>query len=131
MHKANIELWQHHHVFNPVKKESERKTLFVVIITVLMMITEILAGWWFKSMALFADAMTSVLAIVALLGAKFMHWNFLDPFMGIVGAILILRWTYFLLKDSGSVLLDRELNAHLIYKIHAGNIYSTIVGYPI
>jgi cation diffusion facilitator family transporter len=57
-----------------------------------------------------ADAMTSVLAIVALLGGKFMQWNWLDPMMGIVGAGLILRWTYDLLKETGSILLDREMD---------------------
>ncbi len=55
-----------------------------------------------------ADAMTSVLAIVALLGGKYLHWNWLDPLIGILGAIMILRWTHSLLLDTGSILLDRE-----------------------
>lgn len=54
-----------------------------------------------------ADAMTSVLAIAALLGGKFFHWNWLDPAMGIVGAVLIVRWTYLLLAETGAILLDR------------------------
>ncbi|OGV70948.1 MAG: hypothetical protein A2283_17375 [Lentisphaerae bacterium RIFOXYA12_FULL_48_11] len=57
-----------------------------------------------------ADAMTSVLAIVALLGAKFLKWNWLDPVMGILGAVLIIRWTYLLLSETGSILLDREMH---------------------
>jgi cation diffusion facilitator family transporter len=44
-----------------------------------------------------ADAFTSVLAIVALLGAKYLKFNWLDPFMGILGAGLILRWSFLLL----------------------------------
>lgn len=64
-----------------------------------------------------ADALTSVLAIVALLGGKFMHWNALDPLMGIVGSILILRWTYTLLQDTGSILLDRETHDDLAAEI--------------
>ncbi|MGQ9600718.1 MAG: cation transporter [Anaerolineae bacterium] len=36
-----------------------------------------------------ADAMTSVLAIVALIGGRLLHWNWLDPTMGIVGAVVI------------------------------------------
>lgn len=64
-----------------------------------------------------ADALTSVLAIVALLGAKYMNWVFLDPVMGIVGAALILKWTFSLLRDSGSVLLDREVNSNLAGRI--------------
>ena len=55
-----------------------------------------------------ADALTSVLAIAALVGGKFWHWNWLDPATGIVGAVLILRWTVLLLRDTGSILLDRE-----------------------
>ena len=57
-----------------------------------------------------ADAMTSLLAIIALLGGKFLQWNWLDPAMGIVGAIMILRWTYVLLTQTGSILLDSEAN---------------------
>jgi cation diffusion facilitator family transporter len=60
-----------------------------------------------------ADALTSVFAIFALLGAKFLHFNFLDPFMGIVGAGLIIRWSFSLLKDTSSILLDRQVNAPL------------------
>ena len=55
-----------------------------------------------------ADAMTSVFAIAALLGGKFLQWNWLDPIMGIVGAVMIVRWTYSLLAETGSILLDRE-----------------------
>lgn len=64
-----------------------------------------------------ADALTSVLAIVALLGAKYMNWNWLDPMMGIVGAILILRWTRSLLRETGGILLDHETNDELSEEI--------------
>ena len=60
-----------------------------------------------------ADALTSVLAIIALLGAKYMRWNWLDPAMGIVGAVLILRWTRALLGETGGILLDHETNDDL------------------
>lgn len=55
-----------------------------------------------------ADALTSVLAIVALAGGAFLGWGFLDPLMGIVGAALITRWSVDLLRESGRVLLDRQ-----------------------
>jgi cation diffusion facilitator family transporter len=55
-----------------------------------------------------ADALTSVLAIVALLAAKFYGANWLDPFMGIVGAALVARWSYGLIRESAKVLLDRQ-----------------------
>jgi cation diffusion facilitator family transporter len=53
-----------------------------------------------------ADAMTSVLAIGALLAARVWGWNWLDPAVGLVGAGLILSWAWGLLKDSGAMLLD-------------------------
>jgi len=53
-----------------------------------------------------ADAMTSVLAIVALLAGRYLGWVWLDPLMGIVGAIVIARWSYTLIKSSAAVLLD-------------------------
>ena len=58
-----------------------------------------------------ADALTSVLAIVALFFGKYFGWNWLDPLIGIVGAILIARWSYGLLKDTSSILLDRDIDS--------------------
>jgi cation diffusion facilitator family transporter len=64
-----------------------------------------------------ADAFTSVLAIIALLGAKYFEFNWLDPFMGIVGAGLILRWSFYLLKDTGLILLEREMDDPIVNEI--------------
>lgn len=58
-----------------------------------------------------ADAMTSVLAIVALVAGKYWGWNWLDPLMGIVGAIIITRWSLGLLKQTGPILLDASIDA--------------------
>lgn len=55
-----------------------------------------------------ADALTSVLAIVALLAGRFYGWMWLDPVIGIVGALVIARWSVGLLRSAGSVLLDME-----------------------
>lgn len=54
-----------------------------------------------------ADALTSVLAIVALLAGRYLGWVWLDPVMGIVGGIVIGRWAWGLMRDSASVLLDQ------------------------
>ena len=56
-----------------------------------------------------ADAITSVLAIVALVLGKLLGWNWLDPIMGIVGAIIITRWSYGLLKQTSPILLDASI----------------------
>jgi len=53
-----------------------------------------------------ADALTSLLAIAALLGGRYFGWIWLDPVMGIVGALVIASWSWTLMRDTGSVLLD-------------------------
>jgi cation diffusion facilitator family transporter len=53
-----------------------------------------------------ADAFTSVLAIGALLAGMFAGWTFLDPVMGIVGALVILRWGFGLIRSASRSLLD-------------------------
>ena len=53
-----------------------------------------------------ADAAVSVLAICGLLLGRFFGWVWLDPVMGIVGALVIANWAYGLIRDTGGVLLD-------------------------
>ena len=55
-----------------------------------------------------ADALTSLLAIFALLGAKYFGFIWADPMMGIVGALLVGKWSLGLLHSTSTVLLDRE-----------------------
>ncbi len=55
-----------------------------------------------------ADALTSLLAIVALLAGKYYGLNWMDPAMGIVGAYLVARWSLGLLAVTSSVLLDHQ-----------------------
>lgn len=57
-----------------------------------------------------ADALTSVLAIVALVLGKYFGWHWLDPMMGIVGGLIITRWAYGLLKQTGPILLDGSID---------------------
>jgi cation diffusion facilitator family transporter len=56
-----------------------------------------------------ADALTSVMAIVALLAGKYLGAQWLDPVMGLVGAVLVARWSYGLIRDTAWVLLDRQM----------------------
>ncbi|PKN52529.1 MAG: cation transporter [Chloroflexi bacterium HGW-Chloroflexi-5] len=250
MHNEQIELWQHHHLFNAEKKSIEKSTFIVVIITFITMIAEIMFGWISNSMALLADgwhmgthafalgislvayvmarkyakdqsftfgtwkieilgaytsaivlglvglimifssvkriihplniyynqalliafiglavnvvcavilnsgghshehthhheedehassthhhedlnlksaylhvvadALTSILAIAALLGAKYFNFIWLDPFMGIVGAGLIIHWSFLLLKETGDILLQRDIGNPIVNEI--------------
>lgn len=63
------------------------------------------------------DALTSVLAIAALLAGRFYGWLWMDPLMGIVGGIVIARWSWGLLRGAGAVLLDTVPDAALSGKI--------------
>lgn len=244
MHAHNLSRWTHHHVFNEGNPSAERGTRAVMWITAAMMVVEIVAGWWFNSMALLADgwhmsshavaiglsafayaaarhyssdprfafgtwkieilagfasaifllgvaammvfgsverifspqaihykeaiivaivgllvnivcamilgkahdhhhdhdahdhhdhhhdlnlksayvhviadAATSVLAIVALAGGLIYGWSWLDPVMGIVGAILVAVWAKNLLMETGKVLLDREMDHPVVDEI--------------
>lgn len=236
MNFTNSPDWQQSHNFSIEKKSAERKTLIVVVITLITMLAEIIAGWIFGSMALFSDglhmgthasalsislisyilarklskdtrytfgtwkieilgaytsalilglmglfvliisiqrffnpvninynyailvaiiglivnvisalilqhngsqekdlnlksayihvivdALTSILAIIALLGAKYLNLQFLDPLMGLVSAFLIFRWTYLLIRDTASILLDKQTDLTL-----ADNIITAI-----
>jgi len=64
-----------------------------------------------------ADAATSVLAIIALIGGLIYGWAWLDPVMGIVGALLVGNWARGLLIDTGKVLLDREMDHPVVEEI--------------
>jgi cation diffusion facilitator family transporter len=67
-------------------------------------------------MHVLADALTSVLAIVALIAGRYLGWVWLDPVMGIVGGILIAAWAWNLLRDTAAVLLDTS-DPHLEQEI--------------
>ncbi|PPU01715.1 CDF family Co(II)/Ni(II) efflux transporter DmeF [Xanthomonas arboricola] len=64
-----------------------------------------------------ADAATSVLAIVALLAGMYWGVTWLDPIMGIVGAVLVTVWAWGLLRSTGRVLLDAEMDAPVVEEV--------------
>jgi len=64
-----------------------------------------------------ADALTSVLAIIALFAGKYIGWGWMDPVMGIVGALVIARWSYGLIRDTSSILLDQSVDGERERKI--------------
>ena len=77
-----------------------------------------------------ADAATSVLAIIALVAAKYAGVLWLDPVMGIVGAVLVTIWAIGLMKETGRVLIDAERNAPVaaeIYEVMAEHFPAVIV----
>jgi cation diffusion facilitator family transporter len=64
-----------------------------------------------------ADAMTSFLAIFALSFGKFFGWNRLDPLIGLLGALVIIIWSYGLLIDTSTILLDKNINLEFMKSI--------------
>ncbi len=69
-----------------------------------------------------ADAVTSLLAIAALLLGKYLGWWWMDPVMGLAGAGVILNWVWGLLRQSGAVLLDINDDADLDAEVRAALI---------
>ena len=66
-----------------------------------------------------ADALTSVLAIAALLAGKYAGLAWLDPVMGLVGAAIITHWSVGLLRQTGAALLDADTDAALVADLRA------------
>jgi cation diffusion facilitator family transporter len=66
-----------------------------------------------------ADALTSFTAIFALLTGKYFGWIWMDPMMGVVGSVVIGRWSYGLLRDSSRVLLDGDVEEESLEKVRA------------
>ncbi|WP_151959072.1 CDF family Co(II)/Ni(II) efflux transporter DmeF [Acinetobacter junii] len=64
-----------------------------------------------------ADAVTSVLAIIALFAAKYFSWNFLDALLGIIGALLVAKWSRGLIQETGKTLLDAEMGHPVVQEI--------------
>ena len=66
-----------------------------------------------------ADALTSVLAIVALGAALWLGWWWLDPLVGVLGAVVIAIWAKSLLRETAKVLLDREMDHPLAQQLRS------------
>jgi cation diffusion facilitator family transporter len=66
-----------------------------------------------------ADAATSVLALLALSGGKFLNAIWLDPAVGLVGSFVVGLWAVGLVRDTGRVLLDAEMDAPVVAEIRA------------
>ena len=66
-----------------------------------------------------ADAAVSVLVIFGLLLGRFLGWAWMDPMVGLVGAIVIAAWSYSLIRDSGAVLLDMNPDRSMAERMRA------------
>ena len=68
-------------------------------------------------MHVLADALTSLLAIAALIVGKYLGWVWLDPIMGIVGALVITKWAVGLMKQTAPILLDAHIERNYEQKL--------------
>ena len=64
-----------------------------------------------------ADAAVSVLVIVGLITARAFGWLWMDPLAGFIGALVIANWSFGLLRDTGSILLDRTPDPRMAEKV--------------
>ncbi len=64
-----------------------------------------------------ADASVSVLVIIGLVLARTFAWNWMDPLVGIIGALVIANWAFGLLRHTGGILLDMNLDQHMLEKV--------------
>ncbi|MGQ0658676.1 MAG: CDF family Co(II)/Ni(II) efflux transporter DmeF [Chromatiales bacterium] len=107
-------------------------------VAVLGLAVNLLSAWWLRDeehehgrthahdhnlraayLHVLADALTSLLAIVALACGKLLGWIWMDPIMGIVGAAIIARWCYGLLRETAAILLDSTSDADTLNAIRA------------
>lgn len=72
-----------------------------------------------------ADALTSILAIIALCAGKFLGWDMLDSILGILGSVLVALWAISLIKQTAKTLLDADMDAHVVKEIR-----EVIYGFP-
>lgn len=68
---------------------------------------------WSAYLHVLADALTSLLAIFALIAGKYLGWIWMDPLMGLIGTILVSRWSFGLIRSSSKVLLDMRASEDL------------------
>ncbi len=74
---------------------------------------------WSAYLHVMADAMTSVLAIAALLAGRYYGLVWMDPLMGILGAALVSRWSWGLIRSTGQVLLDMKAPPGILQAIRS------------
>ncbi len=117
-------------IFNPVEIRYKE----AIAIAILGLIVNLICAWLLKDdhhhhdqhhdmnlkaayLHVLADALTSILAIVALVCAMLWEVTWLDPFMGIVGSILVFIWAIGLIKQSAKILLDAEMDDPIVEEV--------------
>jgi Co/Zn/Cd efflux system component len=66
-----------------------------------------------------ADALTSVLAIAGLLAGRYLGWVWMDPVVGLVGAVVIAQWSISLMQSAGAHLVDMHRDTGLLAKVRS------------
>ena len=113
MQQHRIDSWQHDHDFSTVAEvDAERRTRWVVYLTLAAMVVELATGWLSGSMALLADGW-HMGSHAAALG--------LSVFAYLVGAALIGSWAWGLARESAITLVDAEDQGEMEDKIRDGD----------
>jgi cation diffusion facilitator family transporter len=93
-----VEFQEHEHVQGTARRDNNMRSAVVHVL---------------------ADAGVSVLVIVALLFGRLLGWTWMDPVVGLVGAIVIAAWSYSLIRDTGAILLDMNPDRGMAERMRA------------
>ena len=97
-HAVQTEMEDHEHAHGAAVRDNNMRTAIVHVL---------------------ADAGVSVLVIVALLFGRFLGWSWMDPVVGLAGAIVIAAWSYSLIRDTGAILLDMTPDRNMAARMRA------------
>jgi cation diffusion facilitator family transporter len=95
---SSVEFPEHQHAHGAVQRDNNIRSAIIHVL---------------------ADAAVSLLVIVGLLFARFLGWAWIDPAVGLVGAIVIAAWSYGLARDTGAILLDMNPDQSMAERMRA------------
>jgi cation diffusion facilitator family transporter len=94
----NVEFAEHEHAHDAARRDNNMRAAVVHVL---------------------ADAAVSILVIIGLTLGRFLGWAWMDPVVGLVGAIVIAAWAYTLIRDTGAILLDMNPDRGMAERMRA------------
>jgi len=94
----NVEFAEHEHAHGAAQRDNNMRAAVVHVL---------------------ADAAVSILVIVGLTLGRFLGWAWMDPIIGLIGAIVIAAWAYTLIRDTAAILLDMNPDRGMAERMRA------------
>jgi Co/Zn/Cd efflux system component len=94
----NVEFAEHEHAHGAAQRDNNMRAAIVHVL---------------------ADAAVSILVIVGLTLGRFFGWVWMDPAVGLIGAVVIAAWAYTLIRDTGAILLDMNPDRGMAERMRA------------